>query len=139
MGFLSGKSGDDRGESLDNTKNLGSKVKAISASSDVREYMWEKDRWLPNELPTDLPAVCPQVAQIFAYGATGPACDAYCLVDDIEESDDYVSQAMLEVMSLLSISTERQVSVGRRLLGEYSCQNMLESWRYIITTEIICH
>ena len=50
-------------------------------------------RWLP----TDLPAECPLVAQVFAYGATDPASDAEHLVDDIDESDDYVSQAMLEL------------------------------------------
>ena len=55
---------------------------------------------------------CPQVAQIFTYGATGPACDADCLVDDINESDDYVLKAMLEVALILSISAGRQVSVA---------------------------
>ena len=44
--FPSGVSGDDRGEGLDSTKKLGSTVKAISASSDIREYMRANDCWL---------------------------------------------------------------------------------------------
>ena len=51
--------------------------------------MRAKARWLP----ADLPAECPLVAQVFAYGAT----DVEYLVDDIDESDDYVSQAILEL------------------------------------------
>ena len=46
----------------------------------------------------------PRFAQIFAYGASGPAFDADYSNDDIDESDDYVSQAMLEVACILSIS-----------------------------------
>ena len=42
-------------------------------------------------------AECPLVAQVFAYGAIDPASDAEYLVDDIDESDDYVSQAILEL------------------------------------------
>ena len=55
-------------------------------------------RWLP----ADLPAECPLVAQVFAYGATDPASDVEYLVDDIDESDDYVSQAMLELENYCS-------------------------------------
>ena len=55
--------------------------------------MRAKARWLP----ADLPAECPLVAQVFAYSATDPASDAEYLVDDIDESDDFVSQAMLEL------------------------------------------
>ena len=56
--------------------------------------MRAKARWLP----ADLPAECPLVAQVFAYGAT----DVEYLVDDIDESDDYVSQAMLELKNYCS-------------------------------------
>ena len=55
---------------------------------------------------------CPQFVQIFAYGANCPAFDADYLNDNIIESDDYVSQAMLEVASMLSISAGMQVSVA---------------------------
>ena len=137
--FPSGVSGDDRGEALDSTKKLGSTVKAISASSDIREYMQANNCWLPSELPVDLPTDCPQVAQIFAYGATGPACDADCLVDDINESDDYVSQAMLEVASLLSISAGRQVSVAMtvdKLIAKIQTDSVYKYLRQTISGSI---
>ena len=59
--FPSSVSGDDRGEALDSTKKLGSTVKAISASSDIREYMRANNCWLPSELPLDLPTDCPRL------------------------------------------------------------------------------
>ena len=74
--------------------------------------MRANDCWLPTELSADLPADCSQVTKIFAYGATGPACDAVCLVEYIDESGDYMSQPMLEVATLLSISTGMPVSVA---------------------------
>ena len=115
--------------------------------------------WTPTELPRDLQTDCLQVAQIFTYGATGPACDKDCLVDDIIESDDYVLQAILEVALLLSILAGRQVSVamtvdrlraeiqtdsvykylGQTIAGSIPLSNMSENWRYIIITETICH
>ena len=52
-----------------------------------------------------------RIGRIFAYGAFGPACDADYMADDIEDSDDYVSQAMSKVASMLSISAGKQVSV----------------------------
>ena len=63
-------------------------------------------------IQADVSDKSPRFAQIFAYGASGPANDADYLTDDIDESDDYVSQAMLEVASILSISAGRQVSVA---------------------------
>ena len=59
-----------------------------------------------------LPADCPQIALIFTYGAFGPAFNADYMTDEIGNSDDYVSQAMNEVASMLSISAGKQVSVA---------------------------
>ena len=67
---------------------------------------------MPADMPADLPDECPAFAQIFAYGAQGPAFDADHMTDDIGESEDYVSQAMIEVASMLSVSAGRQVSVA---------------------------
>ena len=41
-----------------------------------------------------------------------PACDADCQDEELIESDDYVTQSMLEVAALLSISAGKQVSVA---------------------------
>ena len=110
--------GNDRGEALTSTNklgssnNLGSTVKAVSASLDSREDMRANDCWPPTKLPRDTQTDYPQIAKIFAYGAMGPACDTDSKGDELSESDDYVTQSMLEVASLLSISAGRQVYVA---------------------------
>ena len=65
--------------------------------------MRANDCWPPTELP--------QIAQIFAYGVMGLACDADSQGNELSESNDYVTQSILEVASLLSISAGRQASV----------------------------
>ena len=93
--FPSGVSGNDSGDALTSTHKVGSTGKAFSVSSGSRE-----DCWPPTELPRDAQSDYPQIAQIFAYGAMGPACDADSQDDELSESDDYVIQSMLEVASL---------------------------------------
>ena len=63
-------------------------------------------------LPRDAQSDYPQAAQIFAYGAKSPACDADCQDEELIESDDYAAQSMLEVAAVLSISAGKQVSVA---------------------------
>ena len=59
---------------------------------------------METQIYADLRAECPQFAQIFAYDGSGPAFDADYLTDDIDKADDYVSQEMFEVASMLGIS-----------------------------------
>ena len=92
--FTSGGAGYDKGESPESTKKsdraVGDKstIKSHTASSDFQKYS------LSDECPLiarSLPADCPQIARIFAYGAFGPAFDADYMTDDIGDSDDYES------------------------------------------------
>ena len=64
------------------------------------------------QIARSFPADCSQIARIFAYGAFGQAFDADYMTDDIGDSDDYVSQVMSKVASMLSISAGKQVSVA---------------------------
>jgi hypothetical protein len=113
--FPSGGAGDDRGESSEGTKKSDraagdkSTVNSHTASSDLPADM-------PAELPADFPADVPDECPAFAR-CTGPAFDADHMTDDIGDSEDYVSQAMIEVASMLSVSAGRQVSVAMEKLG----------------------
>jgi hypothetical protein len=100
--FPSGEAGADRGESPESTMKP---AKAVGDKSTINSHS-------ARSLPADLPADDQQVARIFAYGAYGPAFDADYMTDDIGDLDDYVSQAMHEVASMLSISAGKQVSVA---------------------------
>ena len=104
--FPPGRSGDDRGDVLTSAYKLGSTVRASSASAGAREEIQANTNgsWPPTDLPRDARSDYPQAAQIFAYGAMSPACDADCQDEELIESDDYVTQSMLEVAALLSIS-----------------------------------
>ena len=53
---------------------LGSTDKAISASAEIRVNTTVS--WPPTVLPRDAQSDYPQVAQLFAFGAQSPACDA---------------------------------------------------------------
>ena len=94
------------------------------------------------QIQADLPVECPQFAQIFAYGVSGPACDADYLnddIDDIDESDDYVSQAMLEVASMLSSSAGKQVSVAmtaEKLKAEIQSDSVYKYLRQAVSGSI---
>ena len=138
-------SGDDRGDALTSTNklgstnNLGSTVKAISVSSGSREDMRANDCWPPTGLPRDAQSDYPQIAQIFAYGAMGPACDADSQGDELSESDDYVTQSMLEVAALLSISAGKQVSVAMtvdKLKSEIQTDDLYKYLRQTIAGSI---
>ena len=52
-------------------------------------------------LPRDAQSEYPQAAQIFAYGAQSPACDADC------QDEEFIESA-----AILSISAEKRVSVA---------------------------
>ena len=79
---------------MDRAAGGKSTVNSHTASSDLPADM-------PADLPVDMPDECPAFAQIFAYGALGTAFDADHMTDDIGDSEDYVSQAMIEVASKL--------------------------------------
>ena len=66
----------------------------------------------PTELPRDAQSDYASVAQIFAYGARTPACDADVHDEELLDSDDYAAQCLLEVAAYLSISAEKSVSVA---------------------------
>ena len=111
--FPSGRSGDDRGDSEVKSVSVDSvsTVKSVYVTSDSGNLIHASSA-MQALIQADVSDKSPRFAQIFAYVASGPANDADYLTDDIDESDDYVSQAMLEVASILSISAGRQVSVA---------------------------
>ena len=80
--FPSSRSGDDRGDST---------VKSIFVRSDTCRLRYMQAQLnassaMQAQIHADLPVECPQFAQIFAYGASGPAFDADYLNDDIVSS-----------------------------------------------------
>ena len=91
-----------------------------------------EDCWPPTELPGDAQSDYPLIAQIFAYGAREPAYDLDIQGDGLLESDDYVTQSMLEVASLLSISAGTQVSVAMtvdKLSQKYKQMIWYKQWK----------
>ena len=90
-------------------------------------------------MPRDAQSDYPQIAQIFAYGAMGPACDADSQGDELSKSDDLVTQSMLEVAALLSISAGKQVSVAMtvdKLKSEIQTDDLYKYLRLTIAGSI---
>ena len=131
--FPTGKSGDDKGDGPNGASKVASTVEAMSASTGTREEIQANPKvsWPHTKLPRDAPSDYQSVAQIFAYGAMIPACDADCQDEGLH---DYVTQSMLETAALLSISAGKQVSVAKtvdRLIEEIQYD---ELYKYLCLT-----
>ena len=107
--FPTGDAGNDKGDgsagevdSADSAKKIGAAGAEIRANTVCS--------WPPIVLPTD--ACYPNVVQIFAYGAESPSEDAEVHGEETLDSDDYVSQCLLETAAYLSILAGRRVSVA---------------------------
>ena len=85
--FPTGKSSDDRGDVPIGANKLGSTVKAISDSTSAKEEIQANPNgsWPLTDLPRDAQSYYPKAAQIFAYGAISPACDADCQDEELRE------------------------------------------------------
>ena len=87
--------------------------------------------WPPNVLPRDDSSCYPNFAQIFAYGANTPAEDSEVLGEEPSDSDDYVSQCMLEVAFYLSLSAGKRVLVAMTTEKLRIKIQLDESYKYI--------
>ena len=53
-----------------------------------------------------------KTAQIFAFGANCPVFDADCLLDRIGDAENYITQLLGEVASVLGMSAGRNISIA---------------------------